>query len=1055
MTVARILVFAPHPDDEILGCGGYLALKRAENAAVRIIVVSDGALGLAPIQRIQSALRQQESRLGLEQLQIKDVQFWDYPDGSIPLTGKIITDYIQAVSDFRPSQIMLPAPGEAHSDHRRVTRSILGALEGKWAGDVWFYETTQPAPLVNVTIDISASIETKLQALAEHASQLEQFDYVGYSDSLARMRGVASGYLRGEAFLAFPWDGSPQNFFETRPLISVVVRANDEEILAHALASLIAQEYDQIEVVLVWFGENTPELTAFDMLALRTVIGKNNRGYNLNLGTTHARGEYIAFLDQDDIVYPMHLALLLAEIQGCAEVDVAYTGCRVVSCHRNGASVKVINEEALMNQTVDASRLLIGNSIPNHALLFRAHTFRSLHFDETLEAYEDWELLAQLALDDYRFAQVDEITCEYRLYAEEGELITLEQAHRNKGYIDWEDQVYERIVNRFKASHLKKLAGIITGLENNQQALETNLKQATQTIAGLEAQLKEKEAWQTLLKRALPALGIDKVGHRGLAKLIGTGLATEKLFSILIPVYNTPADILTETIGSVIGQNYPGWELCLVDDGSTEPETLIVLEQIKNTLQPTGKLHFVQRKSQGGIVAATNDALALATAPYIAFVDHDDLLHEDALLEIALILKQEAPYKLIYTDSTMIDLAGRLMHIYRKPDWSPETLLQLNFINHLTVLQRELVVQLGGLTPAHEGSQDWDMLLRMTDTLTAAEIRHIRIPLYAWRATEQSVAYHPTAKPEAFNAGMRAVEAHLQRKGLKNPYCNDNPKGPGIICEWDSEQRVVEIIIPTHNNLEGLKVCIDGILTGTDYPFIKLTVIANRCSDSKMHSYLDHLVTDCGVNLVIDDRLFNWAALNNSAAATSNADLLLFMNDDVEISSRDWLTLMNQYFSLDGIGIVGPTLFYPDGELQHNGVHTDPVWVADNIRSTGSYGELSVTRNVAAVTGACLLVSRHIFNEIGGFDERFAVNYNDVDFCLAARHIGYRIMLASEVALVHHESASRGIADSLEKNPQWQQELTLMRDKWGDFLFDPYWSDYEVHAHGTRILHVA
>ena len=227
MTVDKILVFAPHPDDEILGCGGYLALKRTENAAIRIIVVSDGALGLAPTKSIQSALRQQESRLGLAQLQIKDVQFWDYPDGSIPLTGQIITDYLQAVREFRPSQIMLPAPSEAHSDHRRVTRGILCALEGKWAGDVWFYETTQPAPLVNITIDVSTSIEAKLQALTEHASQLAQFDYVGYSDSLARMRGVASGYLHGEAFLAFPWDGSSQNFFEGRPLISVVVRAND------------------------------------------------------------------------------------------------------------------------------------------------------------------------------------------------------------------------------------------------------------------------------------------------------------------------------------------------------------------------------------------------------------------------------------------------------------------------------------------------------------------------------------------------------------------------------------------------------------------------------------------------------------------------------------------------------------------------------------------------------------------------------------------------------------------------------------------------------------
>jgi GT2 family glycosyltransferase len=403
----------------------------------------------------------------------------------------------------------------------------------------------------------------------------------------------------------------------------------------------------------------------------------------------------------------------------------------------------------------------------------------------------------------------------------------------------------------------------------------------------------------------------------------------------------------------------------------------------------------------------------------------------------------------------MIDRAGRLLHVYHKPDWSPETLLHHNFVNHLTVVQRDLVLQLGGLIQAFEGSQDWDMLLRLSEVLDVLEIRHIRIPLYAWRAAEQSVAYRSTAKPKAFDAGMRAVTAHLQRKALKQPRCIVNPNGPGVSSDWDATQRTVEIIIPTHNNLEGLKVCIDGILTGTDYPYVKLSVIANRCSSLEIGAYLKSLVADCGINLVINDRPFNWAALNNSVAMQSDADLLLFMNDDVEIQNRDWLTLMNRHFELDGIGIVGATLFYPHGELQHNGIHTDPVSVADNIRSTGAYGEFSVTRNVAAVTGACLLVAHNVFDEVGGFDERFAVNYNDVDFCLAARYRGYRVVQAADVVLVHHESVSRGAIDTPEKTSQMQKELALMRDKWGDFLFDPYGSGYEVHAQGTRILHVA
>ncbi len=1052
MTAERILVFAPHPDDEIIGCGGYLAAKQAEESAIRVIIISNGTLGLLPAQHLQPLLRQQESRQGLSTLQVKDIQFWGYEDGSIPLSGEILSSYLQAVLDFRPSQIMLPAPSEAHPDHRRVTRGVLHALEGKWAGDLWFYETIQPMPVLNTIIDISASIDSKLQALSAHASQLAQFDYIEHCLSLARVRGITSGRLYGEAFVVFPWDGSAQNFFETRPLISIVVRANDRQILSHALASLAAQEYDRIEVVLVWFGEILPDLSAFDVLDIRIIAGKHNRGYNLNAGISEAHGEYIGFLDQDDVIYPLHLALLLAEIQGRANVDVAYTGCRVVSCRRDGASVEIISEVDVMNRAVDAGRLLIGNLIPNHALLFRAQLFRTLHFDETLDAYEDWDFLAQLTLAGYCFSHVDEVTCEYRLYSD-GEPLSLKQDHCKKGYLESADQVYARIIGQFNGSHLKALANLVLRLEQSEQALTIRLNKTHQTIAELEAQITEKHDWQDLLKRALPAIGIDKVAKRGLAELIGKSLPAEKLFSLIVPIYNTPANILSETLAAIIGQSYPGWELCLVDDASTDPGTLSILNDVITLLQHSGNLRFVRRADRGGIVAATNDALALASAPYIAFVDHDDILYEDALLEIALVLKQEdCAYKLIYTDNTMIDLAGRLLHVNRKPDWSPETLCHLNFINHLTIVKRELAVQLDA---TYEGSQDWDFLLRTVEKLSAPEIHHIRTPLYAWRATEQSLAYHAAAKPEAFTAGMLAVTTHLQRKGLKQVNCIANPNGPGVICDWKAVQRTVEIIIPTHNNLDGLKTCIDGILNGTDYPFIKLSVIANRCSRPEMQAYLEYLVAKFNINLVIDERPFNWAALNNSVASHSNADLLLFMNDDVEIQSRDWLTSMNRYFELDGIGIVGATLRYPNGELQHNGIHTDPVWVADNIQSQGAFGELSVTRNVAAVTGACLLVAKQVFNKIGGFDERFAVNYNDVDFCLAARHSGYRIVQAAEVTLVHHESLSRGKPDTTEKKSQLEQELALMRDKWGDFLFDPHWAEYEVHAQTSRILHVA
>ncbi|MBS4097295.1 MAG: glycosyltransferase [Sulfuricella sp.] len=1047
----RILVFAPHPDDEIIGCGGYLAANSAAKATIRVVVVSDGAQGL-PFGG-DAALRQTESRAGLAELDIGDVIFWNFPDRGVPLSGTIIEKYQAEVAAFRPDEILLPAPGEAHPDHRRVTRGALHALEGRWQGALRFYETTQPAPLVNTTSDISAHWEAKQRALGAHRSQLAQFDYLGHCESLARMRGIPAGCHHGEAFVAFDWDGAPENFFEGRPLISVVVRGDDPVFLGHALESLAAQEYDHLEVVLVWFGATPPQLDDFSVLDIRIVAGVPNRGKNLNLGIDAARGEYLAFLDQDDIYEPEHLAVLLAELQASPKADVAYAGCRVMACRRDGAAIQIAEQVAEMNRPLEPGRLLIGNTIPNHALLYRAATLRHYRFDEELPAYEDWELLARLDLAGYRFAHVDEITCEYRLFSADG-TATLEQSHRDKGYLGWEKKVHERIVRDFAPRHLGQLAGLISGLEEKRDELEQELTAARTKVAELRQRDTDQKTSEDLLRRGLDALGIAQPGHAGLAALIGRSLPEQTLFSLIVPVYNTPAELLAETLDSLIGQAYPGWELCLVDDASDRPETLAALDSYRAAPALAGKLRYLRREENGGIVAATNDALALAGAPYLAFVDHDDVLHQEALLEIALALRDAPDLRLIYTDSTMIDHAGRPLNAYHKPDWAPETLLGMNFVNHLTVARRDDVLQIGGVHPGFDGSQDWDMLLRLAEIIPPPQIRHIPLPLYAWRATNESLAYRSHTKPGALAAGQRAVEAHLQRRGLGAVHCTPNPGGPGIASTWAGAPRRIEVIVPTHRNLEGLKTCVRGLLEETTYPDLHLTLVANRCETPEMQVYLAQLAEHPRVAIRPDPRAFNWAALNNAAAADSDSELLLFLNDDVEILEPGWLAAMNRYFELDGVGVVGATLLYPNGELQHNGVRTSTAWLADNIQSTGSYGELAVTRNVAAVTGACLLVRRDVFGAVGGFDERYAVNYNDVDFCLAVRHAGYRVVQAADARLVHHESISRGLHDTPQKKAGWEREMELLRNKWGDYLNDPYWTEYQVQAQGTRILNL-
>lgn len=1048
----RILVFAPHPDDEIIGCGGFLALKRAARATIRVVVISDGARGLP--YGGSAADRQAESRAGLAELEIDAVEFWDYPDATVPLSGEIVTRYREIVAQFRPTEILLPAPGEHHPDHRRVTRGVLAALEGQWSGQLRFYETTQPMPLVNASHDISTVWESKQRALAAHRSQLAQFDYVGHGEALARMRGITLGASHAEGFLAFDWDGSAENFFEGRPLISVVVRANDNAFLAHALESLASQEYDQIEVVLVWFGEQPAELAGHATLAIRTVAGVNSRSANLNLGIDAARGEYLAFLDQDDVYDPEHLAILLAELQADPRADLAYAGCRVVACRRTGEVIERGEQVAEMNRDHQPGRLLIGNTIPNHALLYRAATLRHNRFDEGLEVYEDWELLARLDLAGYRFLHVGEVTCEYRLFSSEGNA-SLEQAHRDKGYLGREKEVHRRIVERFNAAHLDQLATLISGLEDERDRLAGRIVECRAVLAKQREENARGKEFTDLLRRGLAALSIDRPGKAGLAALLGRMLGNETLFSIILPVYDTPPELLEETLDSIIAQAYPGWELCLVDDASPNPHTVAVIERYRAVPALAGRLRHMRRSENGGIVAASNDAIALASAPYLAFVDHDDLLEEDALLEVALALRADPKLRLIYTDSTMIDHAGALLNVYRKPDWAPETLLHVNYVNHLTVARRADVLAVGGLHQEYEGSQDWDMLLRLVEIVAPTEIHHIPRPLYAWRATGESLAYRNQAKPGAFAAAQRAVAAHLERRGYKAAECAVNHSGVGVLCHWESPPRCVEIVIPTHNNLAGLRVCLRGLLEETDYPHLHITLVANRCADEEMLAYLDSLTGEQRLTLIRDERPFNWAALNNAAVAHSDADLLLFLNDDVEIQEPTWLRNLCRYLDLDGVGIAGASLFYADGRLQHNGVHTSIHFLCDNVRSSGNFGELAMSRNVAAVTGACLLVRREVYAALGGFDERYAVNYNDVDFCLAARHAGYRIVQAADVRLTHHESISRGFDDNPEKKARWEKEKAMLRAKWGDFLVDPCWTEYEVHAQGTRILNLA
>lgn len=1050
MKARRILVFSPHPDDEIIGCGGTLAMARANAAKVKVVVITDGEKGL--LEHHSPQIRREECIAGLEILGIEDVIFWGYPDQGIPLSGFIIENYRNVVSEFRPHYIFLPSPSEAHADHQRVTRGVIKALEGRWKGHLFFYETTQPV-LMNTTKDITSVIELKRLALLAHASQIEQYNYEDLCKSIARLRGLSIGQEYAEGFLLYEWDGSKQNFFEPRPLISVIVRADNLLYLRNALESLTNQNYDQIEVIIIWHGDDVIELKEFDYLDLQLIQGSKGRGYNFNLGLSIAKGEYLAFLDQDDILYPNHLELLLSHLHGNNDYDIAYSGCKVVHCELQEGKPVILHEETVFNRGYQPGRLLLGNYIPIHSLLFRNMVFRCHRFDEELTAYEDWEMLSRLEMSGYRFLHIDTITCEYHLYGQTD--LTLEQIHMRKGYASQNARVLEKIFEKMSFKNIDQLSALVLTNESKINELENLSEEQKEQIDTLQKKLDEYDSIEKLLSKGMAAAHIKGDIRNGLTEMIGRLLSGEALFSIILPVYNTSVDILEETLLSIKKQIYSGWELCLVDDASDRVETLDLLSSLREDDFFKGKLHYVYRKKNGGIVSALTDAVKMAQLPYVVFLDHDDLLHEEALLQLAIVLRTEKRYPLLYTDSRTIDLGGNPIYIYHKPTWSPENLLHTNYINHLTVIRRDILNQTGGFRKKYEGAQDLDLLLRLSSILKDDDVRHINIPLYDWRATSDSVAYASSSKPYMVESARKAIADHLSKKKLQNVSVETNPHGTGFCCNWKTNDQQIDIVIPTKDNLPGLKTCIEGLFQATDYPFFSVTIVSNNSSSPAMMAYLDTLRKKERIHVIIDDNPFNWSALNNRAVAESSAPILLFLNDDVEVKDRKWLINISKYLLLDSIGAVGATLFYPDGSLQHNGIMTDERFVAANITTWGKRRELTTTRNVSAVTGACFLIQRKTLDLVGGCNEDFPRSYNDVDLCLNIRSKGLRIVQAVDAQLIHHEAESCGMLESPEKKEEWERSSALMREKWGKQLRERYMPSYETFAHFTKIVQVS
>jgi len=519
--------------------------------------------------------------------------------------------------------------------------------------------------------------------------------------------------------------------------------------------------------------------------------------------------------------------------------------------------------------------------------------------------------------------------------------------------------------------------------------------------------------------------------------------ANPPLISVLMPVHDPDPKVLQAALASLRAQLYPHWELCVVDDASTRPAIPKILQRAAEA-DPRIRLHA--RSENGHIARATNDALGLARGGVCAFMDHDDVLTEDALYEVARALRLDPALVLIYSDEDKIDGRGRRFDPHFKPGFDRELLYAQNYINHLTVVRTEALRAVGGLRPGFEGSQDHDLLLRLTDGLDPSRIRHIPRVLYHWRAAQGSGTFSDRSLAKAEAARLRALDEVVA------PWGGRAERGPSgfnrLVRPLPQPAPRVSVIIPTRDRAEILSVTLDGLLTSTDYPDIEVVIVDNDSREPETAALFARYRDDPRVRVVLVPGAFNFSDLSNRGAAAAAGPVLLFLNNDVEVLEPGWLGELVRHAVRPEIGAVGAKLLYPDRTIQHGGIVLGIGGVAGHSHlgvpdaDPGYFCRMVIAHEVSAVTGACLAMRADVFEAVGGFDaEALKVAFNDVDLCLKIRRAGYRIVWTPFAKLIHHESKSRGAEDTPEKRKRFEGEVLTMLDRWGPELrADPYYN---------------
>ncbi len=528
--------------------------------------------------------------------------------------------------------------------------------------------------------------------------------------------------------------------------------------------------------------------------------------------------------------------------------------------------------------------------------------------------------------------------------------------------------------------------------------------------------------------------------------------------SILVPLYNTPKDFLVEMLDSVVNQTYTNWELCLAD-GSDDAHAYVGLvckqyqekDEQEKTEGTASRIVYKKLAKNEGISGNTNACYAMATGEYIGLFDHDDVLHPAALYEyVRAINEQGADY--LYCDETTFKSGdiNKMLTMHFKPDYAPDNLRANNYICHFSVFSRELLTGTELFRTKFDGSQDHDMILRLTDK--AKKIVHVPRLLYYWRSHAGSVASGIEAKTYAIDAAKGAVAEHLRNHGYSN-FKIESTRAFETIFRIRYQilgNPKISIVIANKDHAEDLKRCISSVLEKSTYDNYEIIVVENNSESEEIFAYYDSLKEHENIKIVTYTGKFNYSAVNNLGVKNATGEYILLLNNDTEVITVNWMEELLMYAQRQDVGAVGCKLYYADKTIQHAGVviglgahrtagHTHYKMPRQNL---GYMGRLCYAQNVTAVTGACLMVKKSLFEEVGGLEESFAISLNDVDLCLKLYEKGYLNVFTPFAELYHYESISRGLDDKGEKAERYNAESEAFREKWKELLDkgDPYYN---------------